>query len=228
MKVLIVDDNSEILTILKNYFESNGHIAITATSGIRGFELLIQKPDIAILDIMLPDIDGNELCRRIREKSNIPILMLSAKSSDIDQIMSLGLGADDYATKPFSPSVILAKCTAMVRRSNALSNSDNKMSELTVGSIYLNQETHIAKNESQTLTLSPKEFDLLSFFMNNLDIVFTKEQLIEKVWDGDFCDITTVTVHVRKLREKIEIDPSNPDYLKTVWGVGYKFTNSNQ
>ena len=225
MKILIVDDEAEIIAILKNYFESNGHIVISARNGR---EALIrqqkEQPDVIILDVMLPDIDGTEVCRTIRSTSNVPILMLSAKGTDLDQILALGLGADEYATKPFSPSVILAKASALVRRCEGNTATLSKGSRYNCGSLFIDSDAHIVKVDNVVVNLAPKEFVLLLHLIRNSDRVFTKEELFDLIWGDEFGDISTVTVHIRKIREKIEINPPEPKFISTVWGVGYKFS----
>ncbi|MCK5154385.1 MAG: response regulator transcription factor [Spirochaetales bacterium] len=233
MKILLVDDEKEIITILKNYFEANGHIAIPAETGKSALKLFNEnKFDVIVLDIMLPDIDGTEVCRIIRSTSDIPILVLSAKVGDIDQILALGLGADEYAIKPFSPSVILAKLNALHRRyegiKDSVSNFANETQQiLESGSIYLDLNAHIVIVDNQEVYLAPKEFELLYYLMKDEGRVFTKEILFDSIWGEEYGDITTVTVHIRKIREKLEIDPSNPKCIQTVWGIGYKFNGKN-
>jgi two-component system, OmpR family, response regulator VicR len=229
MKILLVDDEKEIITILKNYFQANQHVAIAAETGKSALTLFDEgKFDAVVLDIMLPDMEGTEVCRIMRNKSDIPILMLSAKVGDIDQILALGLGADEYATKPFSPSVILAKLNALNRRYESAKDiashlTDETQNILESGSILLDSNAHIVKVDDQKVYLAPKEFDLLHHLMRDEGRVFTKEHLFDSIWGEDYGDITTVTVHIRKIREKLEMDPGNPKYIQTVWGVGYKF-----
>ena len=226
MKILLVDDEKEIITILKNYFEANGHITIPAETGKSALKLFNEnKFDVIVLDIMLPDIDGTEVCRIIRNTSDIPILMLSAKVGDIDQILALGLGADEYAIKPFSPSVILAKINALHRRYEGIKETQKILES---GSIYMDLNAHIVKVDNQEVYLAPKEFELLYYLMRDEGRVFTKEILFDSIWGEEYGDITTVTVHIRKIREKLEIDPANPKYIQTVWGIGYKFNGKNE
>ena len=233
MKILLVDDEKEIITILKNYFEANGHIAIPAETGKSALKLFNEnKFDVIVLDIMLPDIDGTEVCRIIRSTSDIPILILSAKVGDIDQILALGLGADEYAIKPFSPSVILAKLNALHRRyegiKDSVSNFANETQKIIESGVFhLDLNAHIVKVDNLEVYLAPKEFELLYYLMKDEGRVFTKEILFDSIWGEEYGDITTVTVHIRKIREKLEIDPSNPKYIQTVWGIGYKFNGEN-
>jgi two-component system, OmpR family, response regulator VicR len=233
MKILLVDDEKEIITILKNYFEANGHHTTPAETGKSALKLFNEKKfDVIVLDIMLPDIEGTEVCRIIRNTSDIPILMLSAKIGDIDQILALGLGADEYETKPFSPSVLLAKLNALHRRYEGAKNSVVNFTKetqniLESGSIYVDLHAHIVKVDDQEVKLTPKEFELLYYLMRDEGRVFTKEILFDSIWGEDYGDLTTVTVHIRKIREKLEIDPGNPKCIQTVWGVGYKFSGRN-
>ena len=225
MKILIIDDEAEIITILKNYFESNGHSVISARNGRDAINYQQrEQPDILILDVMLPDITGTEVCRTIRSTSNVPILMLSAKGTDLDQILALGLGADEYATKPFSPSVILAKASALVRRCSGNNTTVSQDSRYLCGSLYIDSVAHVVKVDNIVVNLTPKEFVLLLHLIRNSERVFTKEELFDLIWGDEYGDISTVTVHVRKIREKIEINPSEPKFISTVWGVGYKFS----
>jgi len=234
MKILLVDDEKEIITILKNYFEANGHNTTPAETGKSALKLFNEKKfDVIVLDIMLPDIEGTEVCRIIRNTSDIPILMLSAKAGDIDQILALGLGADEYAIKPFSPSVILAKINALHRRYEGIKDSVSNLANetqkiLESGSIYMDLNAHIVKVDMQEVYLAPKEFELLYYLMRDEGRVFTKEILFDSIWGEEYGDITTVTVHIRKIREKLEIDPGNPKYIQTVWGIGYKFNGKNE
>lgn len=183
------------------------------------------KPQLVILDIMLPKVDGMEVCRSIRTESRIPIIMLSAKNGDIDKILSLGLGADDYMTKPFSPAELIARAKAHLRRYTQFSeNSYDKNEILDFGDLIINNSSYTVSYKGKNVVLAAKEFELLSFMAQNPYQVFTKEQLYEKIWGfNDYGDINTVTVHIRKIREKIEENPASPGYIKTVWGVGYKF-----
>ncbi|MCK5129061.1 MAG: response regulator transcription factor, partial [Clostridiales bacterium] len=189
MRVLLVDDEKEIIIILKDYFEANGHIVAAVLDGNSALSLFSEtKYDIIILDVMLPDIEGTEVCRIIRNTSSVPILMLSAKDTDMDQILGLGLGADEYATKPFSPSVILAKAKALVRRNEGIkgiAQTDVKGKEdyiLHYGKIYLDSQAHIVKVDQQIVNLSPKEFELLHHLMRNINRVYPKQMLFDLIW----------------------------------------------
>jgi DNA-binding response OmpR family regulator len=224
-KILVIDDEFELGEIVRDYLEEEGYkvyIAMDGEEGLKYFKRV--EPQLIILDIMLPMIDGMEVCRRIRSTSNIPILMLSAKSSDTDKIISLGLGADDYMIKPFSPGELVARVKAQLRRYMYLSAPICEPEILSFGKLMIDTKSYTTFVDSKTVYLAAKEFELLSFMAHHPNQVFTREQLFNQIWGFDeFGDINTVTVHIRKIREKIEDNPSEPLYIKTVWGVGYKF-----
>ena len=225
-KILIVEDEVAIAELEKDYLELSGFEVEVETDGMTGLaRALAEEFDLFILDLMLPGIDGFEICKRIREKKNTPILMVSAKKDDIDKIRGLGLGADDYVTKPFSPSELVARVKAHMSRYNRLIGSnvvENDMIEIrgikidkTARRVWINGE------EKQFTT---KEFDLLTFLAENPNHVYTKEELFREIWDMESIgDIATVTVHIKKIREKVEMDTSKPQYIETIWGVGYRF-----
>lgn len=225
-KILIIDDEVELAFIVRDYLIAEGYQVSVATDGEKGLEEYKKyNPNLVILDIMLPKIEGTELCRIIRNESNIPIIMLSAKNGDVDKILSLGLGADEYITKPFSPGVLVAQVKAHLRRYTQLSKIISESNDTKkVRDILINFKSYEVRVNDKIIPLAPKEFDLLAFMMKNMNQVFTKEQLFNQVWGFDeFGDINTVTVHIRKIRQKIEKNPSNPKYIKTVWRIGYKF-----
>ena len=225
-RILIVEDEIAIAELEKDYLELSGFEVEVEHDGMTGLaRALAEEFDLFILDLMLPGIDGFEICKRIREKKNTPILMVSAKKDDIDKIRGLGLGADDYVTKPFSPSELVARVKAHMARYNRLIGSsvvENDLIEIrgikidkTARRVWINDE------EKQFTT---KEFDLLTFLAENPNHVFTKEELFREIWDMESIgDIATVTVHIKKIREKIEMDTSKPQYIETIWGVGYRF-----
>ena len=225
-KVLIVEDEVAIADLEKDYLELSGFEVEIETSGDIGLSrALTEEFDMFILDLMLPGVDGFEICKKIREVNNTPILMVSAKKDDIDKIRGLGLGADDYITKPFSPSELVARVKAHLARYERLIGSnqmDNDLVEIrgikidkTARRVWVNEE------EKQFTT---KEFDLLTFLAENPNRVFTKEELFREIWDMESIgDIATVTVHIKKIREKIEINTAKPQYIETIWGVGYRF-----
>ena len=229
-KIMVVDDERDMVSLIKDFLEVEGYTVYTAYDGKQAIEIFkLYKPNLVILDIMLPIIDGMEVCKIIRQQSTIPILMLSAKGSDIDKVLGLGLGADDYITKPFSPIELVARVKANLRRSIKYTNAVEDFHSSKFGNLAIDIKSHTVKLSDQIINLSAKEFNLLSFFMENPLQVFTRDQIYEKVWKyGDFGDIQAVTVYIRKLREKIEINPNKPQYIKTVWGVGYKFEGGLQ
>ena len=225
-RILIVEDEVAIAELEKDYLELSGFEVEVEHDGMTGLaRALAEEFDLFILDLMLPGIDGFEICKQIREKKNTPILMVSAKKDDIDKIRGLGLGADDYVTKPFSPSELVARVKAHMARYNRLIGSsvvENDIIEIrgikidkTARRVWINEE------EKQFTT---KEFDLLTFLAENPNHVYTKEELFREIWDMESIgDIATVTVHIKKIREKIEMDTSKPQYIETIWGVGYRF-----
>lgn len=222
-RLLIIDDDKELSNLLCMYLKAENFVIEKASGGKEGYiKYNSFKPSMVILDIKLPDMDGMELCRTIRMNSDIPILMLSAKSTDMDKVLSLGLGADDYVTKPFSTNELVARIKAHLRRYT--SSSSHKYDTLQYGSLIIDCKSYNVYIDNDCIDLAAKEFELLSFLAKHPNQVFSKEQIFEKVWGYDeFGDITTVTVHIRKIREKIEANPSEPKYIKTVWSVGYKF-----
>ena len=186
---------------------------------------LAEDFDLIILDLMLPGIDGFEVCRKIREAKNIPVLMVSAKKEDIDKIRGLGLGADDYITKPFSPSELVARVKAHMARYNRLVGSQAQANDIVeIRGIRIDKTARRVMINGEEKNFTTKEFDLLTFLAENPNHVFTKEELFRKIWDMDSIgDIATVTVHIKKIREKIEFDTAKPQYIETIWGVGYRF-----
>lgn len=225
-KILIVEDESEIADLERDYLEINEYEVAIANDGDTGLKRALEESfDLIILDLMLPGIDGYEICKHIREEKNIPIIMVSAKKDDIDKIRGLGLGADDYMTKPFSPSELVARVKAHLSRYERLITSNQKTNDIieirglkidkTARRVYINGEEKV---------FTTKEFDLLTFLAENPNHVFTKEELFREIWDMESIgDIATVTVHIKKIREKIEFDTSKPQYIETIWGVGYRF-----
>jgi len=221
--VLIVDDEEELVSILKDYLNRENINAVTAFNGEEAYAMFEKhKPNLVLLDIMLPDDDGMEICRSIRAISDIPIIMLSAKNTDMDKILSLGLGADEYLTKPYSPSVVIAHIKALLRRyrKQGLSNNEYVIHK---GSFTINKKTHKVTYEDNDLNITGKEFEVLWLLVKNEGQVFTKEEIYDEVWGKDeFGEISTITVHIRKIRSKLE-KGNVPQFLKTIWGVGYKF-----
>ena len=225
-KILIVEDEVAIAELEKDYLELSGFEVEMENDGTNGLaRALAEDFDLFILDLMLPGIDGFEICKRIREKKNTPILLVSAKKEDIDKIRGLGLGADDYVTKPFSPSELVARVKAHMSRYDRLIGStivENDTVEMRGIKIDKTARRVWVNDEEKQFT--SKEFDLLTFLAENPNHVFTKEDLFKEIWDMESVgDIATVTVHIKKLREKIEINTSKPQYIETIWGVGYRF-----
>ncbi|HAB59450.1 MAG TPA: DNA-binding response regulator [Lachnospiraceae bacterium] len=225
-KILIIEDELAIAELEKDYLELSGFSVDIESSGDEGAKRAIAEDyDLIILDLMLPNMDGFEICKKIREEKNIPVIMVSAKKDDIDKIRGLGLGADDYMTKPFSPSELVARVKAHLARYERLIGTGTKENEMiqirgikidkTARRVYINGEEKI---------FTTKEFDLLTFLAQNPNHVYTKEELFQEIWDMESIgDIATVTVHIKKIREKIELNTSKPQYIETIWGVGYRF-----
>lgn len=225
-KVLIVEDEAEIADLEKDYLEISGYEVEIENAGDTGLaRALGESFDLVILDLMLPGMDGFEVCKKIRESKNIPILMVSAKKDDIDKIRGLGLGADDYMTKPFSPSELVARVKAHMARYDRLVGSNSKENDIVeIRGIRIDKTARRVYIDGEERAFTTKEFDLLTFLAENPNHVFTKEELFREIWDMDSIgDIATVTVHIKKIREKIEYDTANPQYIETIWGVGYRF-----
>lgn len=225
-KILIVEDEEAIADLEKDYLELSGFEVQVANDGTKGLELALSDDfNLVILDLMLPGVDGFEICRKVREEKNTPIIMVSAKKDDIDKIRGLGLGADDYMTKPFSPSELVARVKAHLARYERLIGSaveENKIIEIRGLKIDTTARRVWVNGEEKNFTT--KEFDLLTFLASHPNHVYTKDELFREIWDMESIgDIATVTVHIKKIREKIEYDTSNPQYIETIWGVGYRF-----
>ena len=224
--ILIIEDDDMINNMIKEAMENEGYSCIQAFSGTEGILLAkAENIDLVILDLMLPGMDGFEVCKRIREKKDVPILMVSAKKDDIDKIRGLGLGADDYITKPFSPSELVARVKAhMARYSRLVGSGHDNNDFVDIRGLKIDKTARRVYVDDQEKSFTTKEFDLLTFLAENPNHVFTKEELFRKIWNMDSIgDIATVTVHIKKIREKIEYDTSNPQYIETIWGVGYRF-----
>ena len=225
-KILIIEDEQSIAELERDYLSISGHEVVIETDGMAGLNrALTENFDLFILDLMLPGKDGFEICKEIREKKNTPILMVSAKKDDIDKIRGLGLGADDYITKPFSPSELVARVKAHVSRYERLVGSNQHENEMIeIRGIRIDKTARRIWVHEEEKTLTTKEFDLLTFLAENPNHVFTKEELFNKIWDMESVgDIATVTVHIKKIREKIEVNTAKPQYIETIWGVGYRF-----
>lgn len=225
-KVLIIEDDISIAELERDYLEINGFQVELQQRGDKGLQkALTEEFNLIIIDLMLPGVDGFEICRQIRSKKNTPILMVSAKKEDIDKVRALGLGADDYVTKPFSPSELVARVKAHISRYERLvGGKDTKKGILEIRGLTIDEASRRVYLNNVEVILTTKEFDLLLFLASNPNRVFTKEELFERLWGLDSQgDVATVTVHIRKLREKIEENPSEPKYIETIWGVGYRF-----
>lgn len=225
-KILIIEDEEAIAELEKDYLELSGFEVSIENRGDAGLErALYEDFDLFILDLMLPEVDGFEICRKIRDKKNTPIIMVSAKKDDIDKIRGLGLGADDYMTKPFSPSEMVARVKAHLARYDRLIGSgtpENDVIELR--GIKIDKTARRVWVNGEEKNFTTKEFDLLTFLAENPNHVFTKEELFREIWDMESIgDIATVTVHIKKIREKIEYNTAKPQYIETIWGVGYRF-----
>ena len=219
--VLVVDDEPIVREVVVRYLAREGHDTLEASDGAAARKEIERSDlDLVVLDVMLPGIDGLELCRWIRRRSELPVIMLTARGDEADRIVGLELGADDYVTKPFSPRELAARVRSVLRRSTAVTPSDEK---LAFGDVKLERETREARKAGARIRLTAKEFDLLWFLASHPRRVFSRDQLMASVWGYTAAfDTGTVTVHVRRLREKIEDDPSQPTYLETVWGIGYR------
>ena len=225
-RILIIEDEEAIADLEKDYLELSGFEVEIACQGGEGLKRALEEDfDLVILDLMLPEIDGFEICRQIRDKKNTPIIMVSAKKDDIDKIRGLGLGADDYMTKPFSPSELVARVKAHLARYERLIGSgvpENDIIE--IRGIKIDKTARRVWVNGEEKNFTTKEFDLLTFLAQNPNHVFTKDELFRKIWDMESVgDIATVTVHIKKTREKIEMNTAKPQYIETIWGVGYRF-----
>lgn len=225
-RVLIIEDEVEIADLEKDYLELSGFEVEIENDGTVGLKrALTEDFDMYILDLMLPGIDGFEICKQIREEKNTPILMVSAKKDDIDKIRGLGLGADDYITKPFSPSELVARVKAHLARYERLIASNTPENDtVEIRGIRIDKTARRVWVNGEEKQFTTKEFDLLTFLAENPNHVFTKEELFRQIWDMESIgDIATVTVHIKKIREKIEMNTNKPQYIETIWGVGYRF-----
>jgi DNA-binding response OmpR family regulator len=227
-RILIIEDDSDIAILEKDYLEINGFEVVIEKDGRKGMELALNEQfALILLDLMLPGKDGMSICREIRLKLDVPILMVTARIEDVDKIRGLGLGADDYITKPFSIAELVARVKSHIARYARLTKSHDASKaaeELDFGDLRIKYAARQVFVNNIEITLTRKEFELLHFLATNRDIVFNKEQLYDRIWGEDmYGDIRTVAVHIKRLREKIEKNPSEPAYIQTVWGTGYKF-----
>lgn len=223
-KILIVEDEKELANILGAYLNVEGYEVLIENDGIAGWKQFTQtKPDLVLLDIMLPNLDGIQVCKQIRETSDVPVIMVSAKSGEMDKVIALGIGADDYVTKPFSPLELVARVKALLRRYEKINKEVTNC--LQFGALQLNKASYTSFVNQDVLTLTTKEFDLLYFLASHENQVFTKEQIYEAVWgSSEFVEDNSVTVYINRLREKL--NKFDITYIKTVWGVGYKMTTA--
>jgi DNA-binding response OmpR family regulator len=222
-RVLVIEDEQMVAEVVGRYLRRDGYEVRTAHDGRSGLaELESFGPDLVVLDLMLPHVDGLEVCRRIRERGDTPVVMLTARSEEVDKLVGLGLGADDYVTKPFSPREVAARVGAVLRRASR--GAPREGEAIRVGSLRINPVARTVEGAAADQPLTAREFDLLYHLARHPGQVFSREQLLSAVWDYEYAgDSGTVTVHIRRLREKVEHDPSRPRHVKTVWGVGYKF-----
>ncbi|MFA6587018.1 MAG: response regulator transcription factor [Bacilli bacterium] len=221
--ILIVEDDADIAFLEKEYLALSGFTVEIEGDGKKGLEKILKnKYDLVLLDVMLPSMNGFEICRRIRNVVDIPVLMVTARVTDLDKIQGLSLGADDYIEKPFSPSVLVAKVKARLSQYKRLKKDGEEEEEVVLGDIRINSRTHTVYKGSEEVSLKNKEFELLVFLARHTPNVYSKDDLYEKIWGMEALgDSATVTVHINRLREKLEDDPSNPRHILTLWGTGY-------
>ena len=221
--VLVVDDDKEITEAIEIYLTNEGYNVFKANDGIEALEIIKNNEvHLVHLDIMMPKMNGTRVTVKIREKLEIPIIMLSAKSEDTDKVMGLNLGADDYITKPFNPLELIARVNSQIRRYTRFSNFKKKEDEIVIGTLILDKAAKRVSVDGEEVKLTPIELKILTLFMENEGRVFSIEEIYERVWNEPAYNVDTVAVHVRHIREKIEINPKEPRYLKVVWGIGYK------
>ena len=220
LKILVVDDESRMRKLIRDFLAKSGYEVLEAEDGEKAVDLFLTVKDIAliILDVMMPKMDGWEVCREIRKNSSIPIIMLTAKSSEADELKGFELGVDEYISKPFSPKILVARAEAVLRRSNATTQDE----VLTAGEIVIDKSAHMVTIGGKTIELSYKEFELLTYFAENQGIALSREKILNNVWNYDyFGDARTIDTHVKKLRSKL--GEKGGEYIKTIWGMGYKF-----
>ncbi|UPM56207.1 response regulator transcription factor [Gottfriedia acidiceleris] len=225
-KVLIIEDDQSIALLQRDYLEINDFEVEIESNGKSGLQKAISNEyDLIILDLMLPELNGFEICKKIRESKDIPILIVSAKTEDIDKIRGFGLGADDFIVKPFSPSELIARVKAHLSRYQRLASKGQiNEEEIQIRGLTIQKDSRKVLVNGEEKIFTTKEFNLLTFLASNPNKVFSKELLFDRIWGFETVgDISTVTVHIRKIREKIEVDPSNPNYIETIWGAGYRF-----
>ena len=225
MKILVVDDEELLVKGIRFNLQNDGYEVITGFNGAEAVTLAqSRKPDLIVLDVMMPQMDGLTACSKIREFSDVPIILLTAKADDMDKLMGFDNGADDYLTKPFNILELKARIRALLRRSGASAQKDEEAKLLTVGSISLDLDARNAYRSGELVDLTAKEFDVIEFLMRNPNRVYSRENLLDTIWAYEYrSDIRTVDVHIRRLREKLEENPAEPKYIMTKWGVGYYF-----
>ena len=225
IQILVVEDEPSLAEVVSLYLKRAGYQVQVAADGKQAMTILEKQiPDFIILDLMLPEIDGLSLTRWLRDRSNVPIIMVTARREEIDRIAGLEMGADDYVVKPFSPQELVSRVRAVLRRTGREQAGAESERDLTFEDIFISPSTRAVMVRESSIELTAKEFDLLYLLARHPKQVFTRDQLLDRVWGGaEYIDPGTVTVHIRRLREKLELDPSSPTHLITVWGVGYKF-----
>lgn len=225
MTILVCDDDKEIVEAISIYLKQEGYDIIPAYNGKEALQVIKEKEiHLVILDIMMPELDGIHALLKLREESSIPVILLSAKSEDVDKILGLNVGADDYVTKPFNPLELVARVKSQLRRYTQLGGMEQESDSVLVnGAITMDCEQKIVTVDGEPRKLTPTEFKILQMLMENVGIVFSSAQIYERIWEEDaYASDNIVSVHIRRIREKIEIDPKNPDYIKVMWGVGYR------
>ena len=225
MKILVVDDEALLVKGIRFNLQNDGYEVITGSDGVQAVELAkAEQPDLIVLDVMMPRLDGLEACSKIREFSNVPVILLTAKADDMDKLLGFDRGADDYLTKPFNILELKARIRAMLRRTNPPAKKEEPKNELVGGSIRLDLDSRNAWRGSEAVDLTAKEFDVIEFLMRNPNRVYSRESLLDTIWAYEYrSDIRTVDVHIRRLREKLEENPAEPKHIMTKWGVGYYF-----
>jgi two-component system, OmpR family, response regulator ResD len=221
---MVVDDDTTVGEILSRYLVREGYEVDTVVDGEHALDIArARTPDLVVLDLMLPGINGLEVCRRLRRFSTVPVIMLTARGEELDRILNLRLGADDYVVKPFSPRELTARVNSVLRRTGMSPPTDETESTVVAGAIEVDIPARTVRVAGKPAHLAAREFDLLAFLARHPDRVFSRQELLEQVWGYSFGDTATVTVHVRRIRAKIEADPTRPEHLETAWGVGYRF-----
>lgn len=222
--ILMVDDETEIIQLMSIYFNNEGYKLLQASNGLKALEILeSQQVDLIVLDLMMPKMDGLQACMKIRESNPIPIIMLTAKSQDMDKILGLSIGADDYVTKPFNPLELIARIKSQLRRMNQFTSVPANANEIHIDNVVINIPSHTVTVDQQEIKVTPREFSLLHMLAVNRGRVLSMDRIYEEVWNEPFMESkNSVMVHIRKLREKIESNPREPQIIKTVWGIGYK------